>query len=287
MKKSLAEILSDMLTAKNADPTLNSLNTNSKTSIWRQFLEVVAWAIFNFQLAAVLHMQEIEDLIANQKVFNLRRYRTETLRFQYGFDLVEDSDQFKTSFLSNGVEVEATEQQIEASKIIRYAACNRVVTQGKVRIVIKIAPENMDEVFPDDVMTSFGRYIEEIAPSGDYVVFVNYLPDMLRFSFKIKYDPKVLFPNGMHIVNANYPVNDAISFFLKNLPFNGELSIQRLEASILAAEGVIDLQTILLETKWIDPSVGGYGLYQPVNMSVIPESGRFKVEDYAGLQYIV
>lgn len=286
MKKSLAEILAEMLTAKNADPTLNSLNTNSKTSIWRQFLEVVAWAIFNFQLAAVLHMQEIEDLIANQKVFNLRRYRTETLRFQYGFDLVEDSDQFKTSFLNNGVEIEATEEQIEASKIIKYAACNRVLTQGKVRIVIKIAPENMNEVFPDDIMASFGRYIEEIAPSGDYVVFVNYLPDMLRFSFKIKYDPKVLFPNGMHIVNANFPVQDSINFFLKNLPFNGELSIQKLEAAILATEGVDDLQTILLETRWIDPS-GGYGLYQPVNMAVIPESGRFKVEDFSGLQYIV
>lgn len=287
MNKTFAEILAEMLAAKNANPALNGMDTNSKTSVWRQFLEVVAWTILNFQLAAQLHLQEIQDLIANQKVFNLRKYRSETLRFQYGFDLIEDSDRFKTTFIQNGVEVEATEEQIEASKIIKYAACNRVISQGRARISIKIAPENLDDIFPNDVMTAFGRYIEEIAPAGDAVAFVNYLPDMLRFSFKIKYDPKVLLSNGMHIINANYPVQDAIKLFLLNLPFNGELSIQKLEAAILAAEGVDDLQTILVESKWIDPSVGGYGLYQPVNMSVIPQSGRFKIEDFSGLQYIV
>lgn len=287
MNKTFEEIFAEMATAKNTNPLLMPIDTTSKTSIWKQFLELVAWAIYNFQLATQLHLQEIQDLIANQKVFNLRKYRTETLRFQYGFDLIEDSDQFKNTFTSNGEEIEATEEQIEASQIIKYAACNRVVSQGRARITIKIAPENMDEVFPDDVMTAFGRYIEEIAPSGDYVSFVNYLPDLLKFAFKIKYDPKVLLPNGMHIVNANYPVQDAINLFLKNLPFNGELSIQRFEAAILKAEGVDDLQTLLMETKWIDPAVGGYGSYQPVNMAVIPESGRFKLEDFTGIQYII
>ena len=286
MNKTFVQILEELLTAKNSNATLSSINLSSKTSIWRQFLEVVAWAIFNFQLAVNLHLQEIQDLIANQKVFNLRRYQKETLRFQYGFDLLEDSDEFKTTFLVNGVETEATEEQIEAYKVIKYAACNRVISDGKVRIILKIAPENMDEILPDEVMTAFGRYIEEIAPAGDNVRFVNYLPDMLRFAFKIKYDPKVLLSNGMHIVNANYPVQDAINTFLQNLPFNGELSIQKLETAILSAEGVDDLQTLSIETKWITPGVG-YGYYQPVAMSVIPESGRFKIEDFSGLQYIV
>lgn len=287
MNKTFAEILAEMLTAKEADPIMGTIDGNSKTSIWRMFFEIVAWAIYNFQLSAALHMKEIEDLISNQKVFNLRRYRSETLRFQYGFDLLVDSDQFKTTFLKDGIIIDATEKQIEASRIIKYAACNRVISQGKVRIIIKIAPEDMDQIFPDDVMTAFGRYIEEIAPSGDHVTFVNYLPDFLRFSLLIKYDPKVLFPNGMHIVNANFPVRDAINTFLRNLPFNGEFSIQKFEAAILAAEGIDDLQTRLVETKWIDPSLGGYGMYQPVDMAVIPESGRFKVEDFSGLQYIV
>ena len=286
MNKTWQQIFDELQKAKDANPSLNVLNSTSKTSIWRQFLEVVAWAIFNFQLAVKLHLQEISDLILNQKTFNLRRYRSETLRFQYGFDLIDETDDFKSTFLVNGVKTLATEDQIEASKVIKYAACNRVIADGKVRIILKIAPENMDEIFPNDVMTAFGRYIEEIAPAGDNVRFVNYLPDMLRFGYKIKYDPKVLLPNGMHIVNANYPVQDAINEFLKNLPFNGEFSCQKFEAAILEAEGVEDLQPLYVETKWITAGVG-YGYYQPVNMAVIPESGRFKVEDFTGLQYVV
>lgn len=284
MKKSLQEILQELLTAKESNPELQSLTSDSKTSIWRNILQVVAFAIYNFQLAAELHLAEIKELIADQKVFNLRRYQKETLRFQYGFDLMPESDQFKKEFYLNGAWVEATPTQIENSKIIKYAACNRVIADGKVRIILKIAPENMDEIFPDEVMTAFGSYIQEIAPAGDHVAFVNYLPDLLQIFMKIKYDPKVLTATGMHIVNANYPVQDAITEFLKNLPFNGELSIQKLEAKILEAEGVEDILTKKVATTWINPGVG-YGLYQPIEMSVIPASGRFKIENYNGISY--
>lgn len=286
MNKTWQQIFDELLKAKEANPSLLIADTTSKASVWRQFLETIAWALFNFQLAVKLHLQEIQDLILNQKTFNLRRYQKETLRFQYGFDLIAETDQFKPTFVINGVETLATEDQVEASKIIKYAACNRIISENKVKLILKIAPENMDDIFPDEVMTAFGRYIEEIAPSSDHVKFVNYKPDMLKFAYKIKYDPKVLLPSGMHIVNANFPVQDAINDFLKNLPFNGELSLQKFEAAILAAEGVDDLQPLLVETKWIVAGVG-YGSYHPVNMAVIPESGRFKVEDFNGLQYVV
>ena len=284
MKKTLQDIISEILATKDNNPELQALTSTSKTSIWRNILQVVAFAIYNFQLAAELHHAEIKELIADQKVFNLRRYQKETLRFQYGFDLMPESDQFKREFLQNGAWVEATPTQIENSKIIKYAACNRVIADGKVRIILKIAPENMDEIFPDEVMTAFGSYVQEVAPAGDHVAFVNYLPDLLQIFMKIKYDPKVLSATGMHIVNANYPVQDAITDFLKNLPFNGELSIQKLEAKILEAEGVEDILTQKVETAWVNPGIG-YGLFQPIEMSVIPESGRFKIENYNGITY--
>lgn len=284
--KSLKDILAEMLSAKADNPKLQGLTSDSKTSIWGAMLGVVAFAIYNFQLALEMHIQELTELLADQKTFTLRRYQKETLRFQYGFDLEPESDQFKTSFLVNGVETPATTDQIENSKIIKYAACNRVIANNKVRIVLKIAPKNLDEIFEPEVMTAFGDYIEEIAPAGDFVAFVNYLPDLLKINMKIKYDPKVLLNNGMHILNANYPVQDAISYFLENLPFNGELSIQKLEEAILKAEGVEDLQTNLVETSWVNPN-GGYGMMQPVNISVIPESGRFKIINYDNITYIV
>ena len=287
MNKTFEEILAEMQTAKNANSVLSDLDTTSKVSIWLQFFLVIAWSIFNCQEACRLHLQEIKDLIMNQKVFNLRRYRYEALRYQYGFDLIPESDQFKTTYINNGEEIQATNEEIEASKIVKYAACNRVLYSGKARIIMKIAPENMDQIFSQDQMQAFEKYIEEIAPAGDFVAIVNYLPDILKLAFKIKYDPMVLLANGMNIMTAKFPVEDAINNFLKNLPFNGELSIQKLESEILAVDGVEDLQTIQVSTKWIDPALNGYGLYQPVTMSVVPQSGRFKVEDFTGIIYQV
>jgi hypothetical protein len=287
MNRSFEEILNEMLTAKAANTLLDELDTESKVSIWRQFLIVIAWCIFNFQKACNLFLQEIKELIATQKVFHLRRYRFEALRFQYGFDLIEDSDQFKNTYLVNGEEIIASDDIIQNSKIIKYAACSRLVDNGRAKIVLKIAPENMNDIFSSDVMKAFIKFLEEIAPAGDHVTVINYLPDLLKFAFRIKYDPMVLLNDGMNIVSGKYPVKDAIEGFLKNLPFNGELSIQKLEAAILAVDGVVDLETLSMETKWIDPAQTGYGLYQPVIMSVIPASGRFKVEDFTGLQFIV
>jgi len=286
MNKTFEELLAELIIEKEKNVSLNGIDATSKTSIWRLMFQVVAWVLYNFSLAAMLHLQEIRELIATQKVFNLRKYRSEALRFQYGFDLVEDSDQFKTTYMENGFEIEATDEKIEESMIVKYAACSRVVDNGRARIILKIAPDNLDEIFPNDVMVSFSKYIEEIAPSGDHVAILNYLPDMLKFAFKIKVDPLVLNAVGMSILTATYPVQIAIENFLKNLPFNGELSVQKLEAAILAVDGVVDLTTLSIESKWIDPGVNGYGLYQPISMSVIPASGRFKIEGFTGLQYI-
>ena len=287
MNKTFEQIFAEMQLAKSIHPSLSQLDSTSKVSIWKMIFEVVAWSIFNFMQAANLHLQEIRDLIASQKVFNLRRYRSEALRFQYGFDLQNESDQFKPTYEDNGTDVTATEEQIEASKIVKYAACNRVIDNARAKIVMKIAPQNLDDVFAPEVMSAFAKYIEEIAPAGDHVTIINYLPDVLKFAFKIKYDPMVLKADGMNILTAKFPVQEAIETFLKNLPFNGELSVQRLESAMLAVDGVEDLQTLQIQSKWIDPAQNGYGFYQPVNMSVIPASGRFKVEDFTGLQYIV
>ncbi|MCU7615673.1 hypothetical protein NZ698_00565 [Chryseobacterium sp. PBS4-4] len=286
MDKTFEEILAELQAEKEKKAELNGLDSTSKTSIWLGLFKVIAYVFFNFMQAANLHLQEIRDLIANQKVFNLRRYRSEALRFQYGFDLINESDQFKPTYEDNGIDVIATDEEIENSKIIKYAACNRVIDGGRAKIVMKIAPAILDDIFPAQVMAAVAKYIEEISPAGDHVTIINYLPDILKFAFKIKYDPMVLQADGMNIITAKYPVQEAIETFLKNLPFNGELSVQRLETAILAVDGVEDLQTLQIQSKWIDPAQNGYGFYQPVNMSVLPASGRFKIEDFTGLQYV-
>lgn len=251
-------------------------------------LAMIAWTVENI---FDVHKKEITTLISEQKIPGLRWYRNQALRFQYGFDLQPESDQFSPYFNVNGEEVVASPDQIEASKIVKYAAVTKSKTSSA--ISMKIAPENGDDIFTNEEMTAFGEYIEEIQAAGDHIVVVNYLPDVLKISFKIAYNPLVLMPNGQSILTGLFPVKDSVKAFLKSLPFNGELSVQQLEKAVLETEGVRDLQNLKVESKWIEPGVG-YGMLQPIDISRIPKSGRFTMidnitteEDWSGIEYII
>ena len=253
--------------------------------------DIMAFIVWTLESIFDVHKQEVTELINEQKVPSLRWYRNQALRFQYGFDLLEESDQFYPNFDDGtGTITTASPDQILASKIIKYAAVTKV--SGASKISMKIAPENGDDVFDNNQMTAFAKYIEEIQATGDNIVIVNYLPDILKLNFKIKYNPQVLLANGQSILNANFPVQEAIKLFLKNLPFDGKLSVQKLEAAILSVDGVNDLGETFIQTKWIEPGVG-YGFLQPINIDAIPKSGRFTLiddvtgqEDWSGIQYI-
>lgn len=280
MKKTLIEIITEILGIKEQNGYLQQLNSTSKVSVWRNLLEAVAFAIFNFQEAANLHMKEIDDKIANQKVPNENWYRNEALRFQYGFELLPESNLFSPTFEDNGVIVEATPEQVEDSKIIKYVAVN-----VNDKISMKIAGENTDEVLSDEKALAFKKYIERIKAAGDKIVIVNYLPDILKLDFIICVDPLILLPNGMSVITGKFPVQDTVKRFLLNLPFNGEFSVQSFREAIKATEGVEDLQELSVQSKWIEPGSGGYGQFQPITISRIPKSGRFKIEDWSGITY--
>lgn len=286
MNKTLLEIIAEIVGIKEQNGYLQQLTSTSKTAVWRNLLESVAYAIFIFGQAADLHMKEVDNKIANQKVPRLPWYRGLALAFQYGFDWLEELDGFSPTYEDNGVQVEATPEQIEASKIIKYVAVTRSRSStGKIKISMKIAGENTDEVLSDEKALAFKKYIEETQATGDDIVIVNFLPDILKQDIEICYDPLVLLPNGMSIVTGKYPVQDTISRFLLNLPFNGELSVQSLLEKIKATEGVVDLNKLNIQSKWIEPGVG-YGQFQPITISRIPKSGRFKIEDWSGITYI-
>lgn len=288
MNNTLQELIGLILSLKEANPFLQVLTSTSKTAVWRNILETVAFMIFNFQEALRLHMKEIDEKIANQKVPNEKWYRERALLFQYGFEL--DPTSYTGAFLptyedGNGNIITATEQEIEDSKIIKYASITKNITNSGIKISMKIAGENMDEVISDEKALAFKSYIERILATGDHIVVVNFLPDILLLKYKICFDPLILHPDGMNILTAEYPVKIAIENFLKNLPFNGELSVEKLENAIQEVNGVIDLQKLEVSSKWIEPGTG-YGLFQPIEISRIPKSGRFKIEDWSGIDYI-
>lgn len=202
------------------------------------------------------------------------------LRFQFGFDLMADKDYF-----DNGT---ATEDQIEASKIIKYAAVNEADDSS--RVILKIAGET-DGVLSDfddpSQVESIQAYINEIRVAGVQVTIINYKADQLYINLQIKRDAALLDENGMSKLDANYPVNEALQEFMKELDFNGELRLSALVDKIQLVPGVKDATLISAESSWIDPASNGYGTPQPIFISKIAESGYFEIVTFDTIAYVV
>ncbi|WPC10731.1 hypothetical protein LEQ05_12815 [Riemerella anatipestifer] len=138
MARSIEEIQDEILTAKANEPALQELNSSSKTSIWRLWVYITAFAIWVLEKLFDAHKAEVFEALRQLKPHTARWYRNKALAFQYGFDLLTDSDQFNNTG--------QTPEQIEESKIIKYSAVTEAKTES--RLIVKIATEQGGELQP-------------------------------------------------------------------------------------------------------------------------------------------
>jgi len=289
MARTRAQIKTEMTTQFMANVTLadaygfvagaNFNDEFSLVSLENILFEIVAYAVFLHELIFDQHKTEVNDALYNQKSGRLPWYRSKALAFQYGFDLLPDSDEFDNAA--------ATEEQIEASKIIKYSAVNE--SEDESRVIIKIAGETAGELAPISIpqREAFDAYFEEIRYAGVKLTTINYLPDLLFINLTIYRDPLVLDANGMSILTGNYPVNEAIEEYMRELPFNGEFVIAHFIDKLQTVEGVNIPVANSIESAWIDPVIDDYGAPVGVAVKKIPESGYFKVNSFDNITYVV
>jgi hypothetical protein len=270
-----------MLTDISSNEVLSAyLTSNSMYAIYRLFTFIIAAAIFIFESFLDQHNKEVDDKLANQRYGTEPWYRDMALLFQYGFSLVQDKDYF----INEGF----TDEEIEASKIIKYAAVNQA--ENSSRLIIKIAGE-VDGELSDfenlDQVEAIENFFKRIKVAGTDITIINYKADQLYLNMQIKRDPLILNSEGMSILNANYPVNEALKEFMKELKFNGELRLSALVDKIQLIPGVLDATLLNAQSSWIDPEVDGYGSPQPIFISKIAESGYFKIVTFDNIDYVV
>lgn len=251
----------------------------SKVSLENIFFDVVAFSIFILEKSFDNHKTELSTALAQQKSGTLSWYRTMALAFQYGFNLLTDSDVFDNTT--------ATDEQILNSKIVKYAA----VVEGSLdrRVIIKIAGESSGVLAPITAEQSeaFQAYIEEIRFAGVKTTIINYTPDKLYLTLKIYRDPLLIDASGNSILNGGKPVEKAIKEYMKELPFNGELVLAHLVDKLQEVEGVLIPHMVSAQSSWIDATTNGYGTAQPINVKTIPVSGYFEVVDFNSIEYVV
>ena len=277
MARTIQEIQELIYQAKTQEPALESLNSTSKVAIWRLWVYIIAVAIWSLEKIFDQHRADIDKRLAELKPHTARWYRSKALAFQYGFDLLPDSDTFNNQG--------HTEEQIEASKIVKYSAVVESPNEG--RIIVKIATEQGGQLQPitDAQKQAFEAYLQEIKDAGVRLSVVNYQPDILHLQMKIVYDPLVLDSNGQSITNAFNPIERTIKAYLKRLPFNGELVLAHLIDALQRAEGVKIPHLVLAQSKNVTSS-GEYGAFETIEISKIPTAGYFTIDNFNDITYI-
>ena len=288
MARTVDIIYADLVAKKEADERLNALSSTSKVAIWRLWLWIFAYGSFVLETLFDKHREIIEYLLSLLKPHTLRWYRNKVLSFQYGFDLITDTDVFvKTYVNDNGIVVSYTDEQIEASKIIKYAAVTESATES--RLIVKVATEKEGVLAPIEPTQNDALvvYLEEIKDAGNKITVVNYLPDILKLEIQIFYDALVLDENGISRITGKKPVEDTLRAFMKQLPFNGELVLQTLTDRLQLTEGVAIVNIVSAQSKWIDNAGVGYGNFENINVKKIAVSGYFQIENFDNITYVV
>ncbi len=229
--------------------------------------DILAGVIFIVLRFFRQNQSEVTNKINTLVPHTLAWYRTKALLFQYGFDLLPDSDKF-----DNG---DATDEAIQDSKIIKQCSVNE---SDDGRLIVKVAKEvdNEFEALEPQELTNLNTYLQDVKDAGVRLDVISLLPDKLKIGLTIRYNPLLLDENGVCLRTGKEPVKDAIKSYLKQLPFDGELSLMKMIDAIQEVEGVEDLKLTNALTAWINGT--SYEPYEVINMSVVPKSGWFKEE---------
>ena len=269
----------EMIAAKTNEAALSELTSTTKVSIWQHLFYVVSKCIEDLKKYFDSHRDYVDERLANQIAGTLPWYRMKALEFQYGFDLIENTDKFE-----NGL---ATQEEIEASKIIKYATSGEGSRRNN--IVIKVATEKdgkFSTIEPEQA-AALKAYFEEIRWPGKEITIINSKADKLFLKIRIYRDPLVLSEEGVSIFKGTKPVEEALLELMKELPFNGELVLQSLVDKLQVVEGVKTVHLEEIKSSYLDPSKNEYGTPELIQVKKIPESGYFDIETFDNISYVV
>lgn len=326
MARTIAEIQKQIQDEKGKQATLNGLTNDSKTSIWKLWVNIVATAIW-------MHEKIVEKNALISRPHTLNWYREQALNFHYGRQLIwkEGAYKFDTG--------ELLESQIQELKMVKHCAVSEVdlssiiepnseVTQifsdyfhNQVGVVfIKVATENQNIIAPleQNVLSSFREYIARIKDAGNQIVVSSSPGDILQLHLNVFVDPLSIFIKQEDIkhykslilgqpIPVNYqfdsrngtlisdesvkPVEKAIKDYLQNIEFNGAFVRSFLVDAIQKAEGV---KIPVLKTVSTAPSLGFIGNQLQVSSRIIDsgdleeiEQPRPTLQDVSDIEYFI
>lgn len=248
----------------------NFADTFSRFSIESIILYIVAASIWTLEKLFDTHTAEVTDYIATMKPHSLRWYVEKAKAFMYGVPLIDGSDQYDTTNL--------TDEQIAEKKIVTFAAC----TEANATLYLKVAKTGPEPLTADE-KAALVAYLHEIKDAGVRIDVISERGDYLNLQMVIYYNPLLINANGESKATGSKVVEDAIKNYIENIPFNGEFRKNELEDAIQTVDGVVMVEFERAEHS----ETGDDGTFEEVNPYCKPTSGYFKFAnaDLTGITY--
>ena len=281
MARSIAEIKADMTDRFIKEKAvISTYGLDSKKTFDQQFSRVSIESILFYVFAAAiwsleklfdLHSSEVDARIEQLEPHTLRWYVNKTKSFMYGQKLVPDSDYYDLRGLSD--------TDIEKARIVKYA----VASESNTVVYIKVAREKDGKPCPltQTQEAALKSYINTIKDAGVSVRLRNEEADLIKVSLVVYYDPTLLSPEGISLLDGSRPVFETVKSVITNLPFNGVYRNTDLLKALQALPGidVVDINSVQVKPRtapsWTN--VVGYNR---------PSSGYYELtEDNFHVQY--
>lgn len=275
MARTIAQIQQSIYEVVDANDTLKTrLYATSVVSIFRLIAFVVSSVIWAFEVILDTHKDGTQAIIRNEKAHTPMWYRQKAFAFQYGYDLMPDSDVYAIDD--------------PTARIIAYCAVDEIETTEGLFLNIKVAKDvdgllaQLTGEWPtinepgsgSGEKLAFANYFKRIKDAGVWIRFVSRDADSLRLNLEVYYDPLVIDGTGKRLDGTNdEPLQDAIDNYLQNLKFNGEYSNVKLTDAMQAVDGIVLPQILGAEAKY------GDNQYANINTLYVAEAGWLKIYD--------
>jgi len=244
----------------------------SKASIESILFYVFAFCAWTVEKLFDTHKAEVTNYIDEMKPHSLRWYVNKARAFRFGQSLIEDTDQYDDTGL--------TDEAIADMQIVKYASAEE--RNGQLFIKVAKDGENGRTTLSSEEEAALKSYIQEVKDAGVKVTIRNAQAVDFKIDITIYYNPQVLDQNGVSLISGGEPVMDAIKNYIENLPFNGEYRNVELIDKLQQVEGVV-----IPELAGAYSRITNEDNYSLINAKETSYSGYYKFDNDSQINYVV
>ena len=233
-----------------------------RMSVENVIIHVVAVCCYVVERLMGQHKKEVETMISVKVPHSSRWYCDKTLSFLDGEKLIEDSDEYDLSRM--------TQEEIEAKRIVKYAVAVETENDGSNVLMIKVAGEDSEgnrQPLTNEGASRLKAYLGEIKDAGVKIDLVNEAPDQLILDLTIYYN--ALYKND----ELKTQCEASLKQYVENLDFDGVWSRNGIVDAVRGVEGV---ELVQIKSVFVEGSSNRVGIESIYSR---PHSGYCKLKN--------